>query len=207
MQVHDSLKIRKLREMRKKGYSILYLMKLFSIPKTTVWYHIRRVKLTDAQKAVLRAQQGGGVKQREQRWLQAREQAKVFLSGENRELSIILAMLYWAEGHKKFSCSFTNSDGRMIAIYLFILRRVFLIQEDSLLPVIRVFSGMDKNKCLRYWSGVTKIAKERIVIRFNDGGTRGRTPYGICRIVLRKGNQTLKLVHSLIDQVFAETVR
>lgn len=193
--------------MRKKGRSIHDLMKLFSLPKTTIWYHIHKVKLTKSQKDLLRSQQGGGEKQKELRWMQAREQARKLLAGGNRELSIILAMLYWVEGHKKFSCSFTNSDGRMIAVYLFILRRVFLIQEESILPVVRIFSGMDRNKCLHYWSDITRVAKEDIIIRLNDGGSRGRTPYGICRIVLKKGNQTLKLIHSLIDQVFAETVR
>lgn len=193
--------------MRKKGHSILDLMKMFSLPKTTVWYHTQSIKLTRIQKNILRSRQGGSAKYREIRWSQAKEDAKKLLCGKNRELGIVLAMLYWAEGHKRNSCAFTNSDGRMISIYLYILRNVFSVKDDSILPAVRIFSGMSRSQCLNYWANITRIPKSKIIVRFNDGGTRGRTPYGMCRIILRKGNQQLKLIHSLIDQVFLETVR
>lgn len=114
-------------------------------------------------------------------------------------------MLYWAEGTKKV-CDFINSDGRMIKLYLGILREVLKISELNIKPTIRFFSNAEKKNCLNYWSKITGIPKHRFAVRMNDGGTRGRTEYGMCRISLTrgKGSETLKLIHSLIDQSYRE---
>ncbi|HEY4479040.1 MAG TPA: hypothetical protein VI981_01630 [Candidatus Paceibacterota bacterium] len=207
MRVHGVSKIRELHKMRRKGHSIQDLMKLFSLSKSTVWHHIHSIPLTASQKKLLRSRQGGGAKYKELRWQQARIQAKELLSGPYRELVIIVAMLYWAEGHKQRDCHFTNSDGRMVTMYLFVLRRVFLIKNDAIHPILRIFTGMDEMECLIYWSQATGIPKEKFAVLLNDGGIRGRTTHGICRIVVRKGTQTLKLIHSLIDQIFKEVIR
>jgi hypothetical protein len=40
----------------------------------------------------------------------------------------------------------------------------------------------------------------------NDGGTRGRTKYGMCRVGVKKGGQFLKLMHALIDLSFEKMI-
>lgn len=205
MKVHSSNKIKQLQKLRRKGHSIEELVSLLSIPKTSVWYHIRSVRLSPSQKSTLRSRQGGSAKLKELRWAEARQQASKLLSGIHRELLIILAMLYWAEGSKR-ACDFINSDGRMISLYLFILRKVLAIKNRDILPIVRIFSGMNENECLHYWSKVTNFPKDKFVVRLNDGGTRGRTRYGMCRISIRKSNRILKFIHSLINQVFDEVI-
>lgn len=93
----------------------------------------------------------------------------------------------------------------MIQTYLVVIRNVFNIPEIMIKPTMRIFSGMNKNECLRYWSQITKIPKNRFIVRINDGSTsRGKTQYGMCRITIKKGHFTLKLIHSLIDQIYKE---
>ncbi len=208
MRVHSVEKINLLKRLRKKGYSINELVDALSIPKTTVWHHIHKVLLSPKYAMILESKRGGSAKRTQRKWLIAKENAHQLLCGSNREHVLILAMLYWAEGTKRV-CDFINSDGRMIKLYLGILRTVLKIPEINIKPTIRFFSNTEKEECLKYWSMVTGIAKNRFAIRMNDGGTRGRTKYGMCRISLikGKGSETLKLLHSLIDQSYESIVK
>jgi len=205
MRVHSTDKIKKLEQLRRKGYSINELVAELSIPKTTVWYHIQGVRVVPKYIPILKAKQGGSAKRTKIYWQKARDRAQELLRGEYRELAIVVSILYWGEGSKR-SCEFINSDGRMIQTYLFALRKVFNVQEKDIKPTLRIFSGMNRSECLNYWSKITRIPKHRFIIRFNDGSTRGKTKYGMCRITIKKGGNFLKLIQSLIDQFYEEKI-
>ena len=206
MRVHSIEKIKELKKLRKRGYSINELVAKLSIPKTTVWYHIHNIRVLPKYIPVLNAKRGGNSERAQKNWEKAREQAEGLLKSHNRDLIIAIAMLYWGEGSKK-SPELINSDGLMIKTYLGILRKVFNIPEEKIKPTIRIFSGMNKIECLNYWSRITEISKNKFIVRMNDGGSRGRTKYGMCRITIRKGGNFLKLIHSLIKQVSEEIVK
>lgn len=199
MRKHSWKKIKRIKELRKIGYSINELVRELSVPKTTVWHHIQGVKVSPKYIPVLNAKRGGSKKIKEINLQIAKEKAKNLLQNPNKELAITLAMLYWGEGSKKV-CELINSDGKMIQVYLKILRSYLNISNDYIKVTARYFSGMDKNKCLNYWSKITGVSKNKFIVRFNDGGTRGKTKYGMCRITVRRGHNTLKLIRSLIEE-------
>lgn len=203
MRVHSLQKIQRIKELRKLGHSINELAEKLSVPKTTVWHHIREVKVLPKYLPVLNAKRGGSRKIKEKNLQIAKEKAKILLQGSNKKLAIALAMLYWGEGSKKV-CEFINSNGKMIQVYLKILRDYLNIPNNSIKVTIRYFSGMNKNKCLNYWSIITGINRGKFIVRFNDGGTRGKTKYGMCRITIKRGHKILKLIHSLIDKASDE---
>lgn len=206
MRVHSIEKIKELKKLRKKGFSIPELVSKLSIPKTTIWHHVHDIKISPKYVQILKAKYGGSKKRTQKNWVIARERAQKLLHGDTRDYSIALAMLYWGEGSKKV-CEFINSDGRIIETYLFVIRTILNVPEESIKPTMRIFSGMNKVDCLNYWSRITRIPKRKFLIRFNDGGTRGKTKYGMCRITVRKGANTLKIIHELIDQFFEETIQ
>ena len=206
MRIHSIEKIKELKRLRKKGFSINELVTKLSIPKTTVWHHIHDVKVSQKYILILKGKRGGGAKRKRINLEKARKYAQKLLQSSTRELSIIIAMLYWGEGSKK-RCEFINSDGRIIETYLIVLRDIFNIQEEFIKPTMRIYSGMNRKECLNYWSRITKIPKHKFIIRFNDGGTKGRTKYGMCRITVKKGGNVLKLIQSLIDQVFENIIK
>lgn len=206
MQVHSIEKIKELKKLRRKGLSINELVIKLSIPKSTVWHHIHDIKVLPKYIPMLKAKRGGNAKRKQKNLKEAREYAQKLLRSPNRDLSIVIAMLYWGEGSKK-RCDFINSDGRIIKSYLIVLRNVFNISEKFIKPIIRIYSGMNKKECLDYWSRITKIPKHKFIIRFNDGGTKGKTEYGMCRITVKKGGNVLKLIQSLIDQTFEEIIK
>jgi hypothetical protein len=207
MRVHPEAKIKEMKRQRRFGKSIPELVNMFGIPKTTVWHHVHGIEVLPQFRETLKSKRGGNRMRKQKNWQQAREKARELLSGPERELAVIIAMLYWCEGNKKSGFSFINSDGAMIKCYLKILRNVLNISEDLIKPEMRVYSGMDTIACLDFWSSVTEIPKEKIVVRFNDGGTSGRTKYGMCRISIKKPNMYSKLIHQLIDEVAKDVIK
>lgn len=201
MRIHSNRKIKQLRQLRRTGHSIHEIMDKLDMPKTTVWHHVQKVEVLSQYQTLLKKKRGGGNKRKIANIEKAVKEASSLFSGTDRDLLIALAMLYWAEGSKG-SPEFINSDGRMIFLYLQILRNVLNIPDESIHVTIRIFTGMDRGSCLKHWSQVTKISSKVFTVRLNDGGTRGRTEYGLCRIGVRKGGHFLKLMHALIDESF-----
>jgi hypothetical protein len=207
MKIHSDEKIKKLKELRQKGYSINEIVRELSIPKTTVWHHIQKVVVNPEYSAVLKAKIGSAGRIRKEKNLKiAEELAKKMLNSPDREYLIIFSMLYWAEGCKK-SFDFVNSDGRMVDLCVKILVKVFGIPKERISPTMRIFSNMDKEECLKYWSKVVGLPKERFFVRINDGGIKSSTKYGMCRITIKKSSSTLKLVLSLIQQFYDQLVK
>lgn len=127
-----------------------------------------------------------------------------FFCGDlKKEYAIALAMLYWAEGHKK-ECEFTNTDGRMIQFFSAHLRELFGLTSENIRVTARIFSGMKEMECVQYWSKITGVSKHRIVVYRNDGGSSGRTRYGICRLTIKKGSYILKVIHALVSQLIVK---
>ena len=207
MKIHSDEKIKKLKELRRTGHSINEIVKDLSIPKTTVWHHIQKVMVDPKYVSLLKSKISSGSRCRKEKKLKiAEELAKKMLNSPNREYLIVLVILYWAEGCKK-AFNFVNSDGRMVDLYVKILVKMFGVAKERIIPTMRVFSHMDKKECLDYWAKVTGLPKDRFFVRIDDGGKESSTKYGMCRITIQKGSDTLKLVLSLIQQFYDQWVK
>jgi len=206
MRIHSDEKIKKLKELRRKGYSINELMSELSMPKTTVWHHIQKVTVYPEYVPILRAKIGGSRKRREKNLKIAEELAEKMINSPDREYLIVLTMLYWAEGCKK-ACEFINSDGRMVDLYVKIIVKIFGIPKERITPTIRIISSMDKKECLDYWAKITGLPKERFFVRINDGNKTSSTKHGMCRISIKKGSNTLKLILSLVQQFYDQFIK
>src|SRR6185503_20966286 len=112
MRVHTEDKIKKLKILRRKGYSINEIVFELKIPKTTVWHHIQKVKVPLEYLSLLRSRQGGSKKRKESKLFEAKIRSVNLLKSVDRESVLMFAMLYWAEGTKKNAFQFINSDGR-----------------------------------------------------------------------------------------------
>lgn len=203
MRIHSLNKIIQLKQLRKKGYSISDLMKEFYMPKTTVWHHIHNIKLSKKYTALIKAKQGGSKIRCRNEWHKANKHAQKILNSENRYPCALVAMLYWAEGNKK-DFVFTNTDGQMIKFYLTILKKYFSINGDDIKLTLRIFSNLNQKECLQYWSNITAFPKEKFIVYLNDGGTKGKAKYGICRLTIKKSGYLRKLITSLINNIIEE---
>src|SRR3989344_3292494 len=152
MHVHSLEKIEQLKQLRRGGHSIEDLVKILSIPKSTVWHHIQGIKLQKKYILKLRANQGGSRLKKERDLIKAENEARMLLGSRDKYLISLLAMLYWAEGDNKNAFSFVNTNAEMIRMFISILKKCFYVDREQLLITIRYFTGMNRDKCLRHWS-------------------------------------------------------
>ena len=207
MHVHSHQTIDNIKLLRKQGYSIQELMRKFSLPKTTVWHHIHKIKLPPEIVSKLRSAGGRTSTARKQQALEkAGKEASKLINSEQKYPISLLAMLYWAEGNNKKDFSFVNTNPDMIKLVIHILDKCLDIKKDQLLITVRYFTGMDRISCLKHWSRVTGVPKNYIRMYYNDGYHRGRTEFGMCRIGVRKSSYLFKLVRSLINGVINEII-
>lgn len=200
MRRHAEEVLKAIKSDRVLGLSMPELMNKYSLPKTTIWHHIRNVHMPEPLWLALKSRQGGSKIRSGRHWIQAQQEALVLLKNfkEHTAWPIVLAALYWAEGTKKKGFVFTNTDESMIRIFLSIMKRKLKVHNENLDILIRTCTPMDPVKCKKHWSSVTGLPKRMIRINHNDKQNKSKTRYGMCRITLRKGAYHLKLVHCLI---------
>ncbi|MEK9180115.1 MAG: hypothetical protein AAB897_01765 [Patescibacteria group bacterium] len=177
---------------------------MFSVPKTTVWHHVHRLKISPKYSKILKGKQGGSRKRAQAEREKAALEADKIMAGPNKYYCVILAMLYWAEGNSKRGCIFTNTNGEMVKMYIKLLRARYGVNRNALSITVRYFTGMNRNRCVKYWSRCTGVNKNKIRAYYNDGGKRGKTTYGICRIAVKKGGHLLNVIQSIIKSVSSE---
>ncbi|HMO83116.1 MAG TPA: hypothetical protein PKA42_03020 [Candidatus Paceibacterota bacterium] len=109
-------------------------------------------------------------------------------------------MLYWAEGHKK-SFVFTNTDCRMLGLYIQFLDIVLGISKKDFRILIRTSDPITPSKALRYWSKELNLPSSAFKINHDNIQNRTKTDFGICRIMVLKSSYYHKIMLSLIKQV------
>lgn len=200
MRVHNDVTLKRVKELRKAGKSINSISQELKIPKTTIWHHVHEIELSAKQRAALNANQGGSKKRKEGQIEIASQRASELLSGPLGRECTTLAMLYWAEGNKR-EFTFTNTDGQMVKLFVMMMIRSLGVKKERVVLVIRYFTGMNKARCYKFWTKLLDIPKDQVRMYYNDGGNVGRTEYGVCRILVRKGAYELKVIQALIGQI------
>ena len=202
MRLHSLIKIQNIKDLREAGYSINEIVSALNVPKTTVWHHIKGVRVKEEFLPSLKSKRGGSKKRRLKALEKSVSEAKEIFNNK-KICASILSMLYWAEGNKE-SCVFTNTDPQMIRIFINTMNKCFNINKDRYSVTIRYFTGMNKDLCLKYWSDQLEINKEYVKMYYKDGCTRGKSPYGMCRLTVKRGGYILKLLKSMISLVATE---
>ena len=73
-------------------------------------------------------------------------------------LFAFMSALWLGEGSKKDNVlEFTNSDPKIIAGWLTLLRSLFEIEERKLRGQVLLNHRMDEGDCCEFWTGITKI--------------------------------------------------
>ncbi|MDD5738913.1 MAG: helix-turn-helix domain containing protein [Candidatus Pacebacteria bacterium] len=113
----------------------------------------------------------------------------------NRELMLVGSALYWAEGYKiekqKYPLiSFANSDYTMVLMFMRFLREVMGVQDKELNLTIRIYSGMDKEKIIKFWSGIINVPVEKFRVGYQVSRASQRKkpfnalPFGTIRVLV-----------------------
>lgn len=122
-------------------------------------------------------------------------------SNEKLALFSVGIGLFLGEGTKKtdHSVSFTNSDPKIIKLYLRFIREICGVKEFKIRAWLNIFDDSKLEKALTYWSNITNIQQERFykttVRRRKVGTYKNKNLYGTITILV--GNK--KLLH-IINQ-------
>lgn len=88
------------------------------------------------------------------------------LALSKKELLIIGAALYWAEGTKNISSKnyptarFSNSDPTMVRVFMRYLREILRISDNRIKPGIIVHPNTDPEKARSFWARVTHLSAD-----------------------------------------------
>ena len=177
--------------LRKVGYSIKEIARMLNVPVSTTLYWLSHVELTNevkeilAQKKIL-GQQKSSVVIREktrQRKIISDTEARLLVNSiknNNNINSLLCAFLYWAEGSKNCShVGFTNSDPKMIAMFLRLFRSSFEIDESKFHCLIHVHEYHNDQEEKQYWSDITNIPLSQFFRSYHKPhtGKRKKTNY------------------------------
>lgn len=192
-------------KLRLQGRSYNEMNKILGIPKATLsdWFRYlelpekakERIKNRVYEKSVL-----GLIKRNklqthiaEQRARKIRKTAKREIKKlSKKELLLIGASLYWAEGYKRpivkngkvrayHPVSMTNSDPSLIKIFLRFLREVCVVPEEKITANLRIYEHQNENYLLEFWSKLTGIDYNRFE-KFYYGVSKsslGKRPFNI----------------------------
>ncbi|MEK7194842.1 MAG: hypothetical protein AAB561_02210 [Patescibacteria group bacterium] len=190
--------------LRKRGFSFSKISKsLGGIPKGTLSYWLKDVKLSSPQKEKLRKENLLHlIRARERALTVNRERRKIYFAGirsqyiglynklKDEDTALIsLGLLYLAEGTKyeKGTLVFGNSNPNIIRLFLRLLRFCYKIDETKFRCTIQGRSDQDFPKLQRFWRRVTGVPPKQFYAPRVDPRSRGkqtmRAEYkGVCRI-------------------------
>lgn len=194
---HSHKKIQEIINLRKKGYTISELVKTLSVPKTTIWHHIQKVKVLPKYEKIWKAKQGGSINRFKAEIEKAQKHAKSLIKSVGKlEKILIAASLYWGEGAKG-DFSLSNTDPKLIKVFISCLKE-FGVTRDNLSINVRIYEDLDPEKVCRFWAKVAGVPlKEIKYVNVLYGKKNGKLPYGMCRIRVKKPGYLLKLFNAI----------
>ncbi|MGC9611134.1 MAG: hypothetical protein ABSE68_02875 [Minisyncoccia bacterium] len=198
----DKKLVQKIKFLRTRGRSIPEISRELMISKSTALRYSNEVSILPAYKKRWLDRWNSSKVKSQKHTEEARKDAEIKLPNlTNKDLIVILSSLYWAEGNKK-DLVLTNTDPEMIKTFLYTLRKIYGIPNDSLKVSLRIYEDLDKKQCLRFWSKITGIMLDnKTTVSVLSGHKNGKLSYGMCRVRVKKGGRLLKEILSIINRI------
>jgi predicted transcriptional regulator len=157
--------------LRESGKSLLEIAELVGISKSTASLWTKGVVLNEkAQSRLAHKKLAARVKaQHVLSQIRQKKQEKITRSVTKTLSSItyspdlckiLCSYLYWGEGSKTGNAMvFMNSDPHLIQVFISLLRKAFVIDEQKFKVLIHIHEYHNKNEVLDYWSKVTSVPR------------------------------------------------
>src|SRR3989338_1617212 len=166
-------------DMRKKGMSYSEIKNRTNVPKSTLSFWLKKIKLTEEQKKTLNDKRYEALKRgSEKKVIKTRQtieevkraSAKDIKEITKKELWLIGVVLYWRErllsGNEsdlRKGVRFTSSDPYLIKLFLKWLQDVGHIKSEEI--EYDIFMGRNRRsldkEAIAYWSDVTNVSEDR----------------------------------------------
>ncbi|MEX0910291.1 MAG: hypothetical protein WDZ73_00860 [Candidatus Paceibacterota bacterium] len=130
------------------------------------------------------------------------------LTGQDKNLLILGASLYWGEGTKYIgnypSLIFTNSDPDMIKSYMKFLRKGLKIKEERIKAGIHLHTNIQEQEARRFWSQISNLPQDIFyIVKIISSASKNKRlpkkiPYGMVVIKVNH-RQTFYRVKGMIE--------
>ena len=198
-------------KLRQQGKSYRDISGDLGIPKSTlsVWFKndplSQEVKLKLSSKSNIRVAErikkfSETNRRKWEAWREAAryEAKKDFKNLAKNPLFIAGNMLYWAEGDSKVKnpLSLTNTDPRMIRVYIKFLIKILKIDKNKIRATLILYPDLNENRCINFWSEEVGLPKSQFYkTQFIEGRhPTSRLSRGICMI----GNNSRQLKEKVL---------
>ena len=212
-------------KLRKQGNSYSEILKKVKVSRSSLSEWLRHIKITNLQIERLRSKNAvarklGSIALKQNRINKSKkiiEESKSEVKSINKnDLKLIGATLYCAEGSKQSEYEpsrelvFTNSDPKMIKIYLLWLDKCLFIKQEDIKFEIYIHETYKKtpNQLMKYWSDVTKFSShffKKIYLKKNKVRSlrknKGISYHGVLRITVRKSTDLNRRIMGLIEGI------
>ena len=208
-------------KLRRNGYSYSEILKEVPIAKSTLSLWLRSVNLAKKQKQKITQKRiAGALKGAQARKNQKiattkkiKDKAKKEIKNINKkDLWLIGIALYWAEGAKEHQTgtgiSFSNSDDRMILLFLKWLKDIFKIKHSELIYELYIHETANIKQSQIYWSKKLSITinQLRVYLKKNKIKTIrnniGNDYHGLVRIKVKKSSNLNRKITGWIEGIY-----
>ena len=160
-------------QFRRKGFSLYEISEKLSIALSTASLWVRNVALDiKAKNRLANRVKEGHLRAEQVRKINAQKRLKNIkrntlaqfhtFKPDQKILKTICATLYWAEGNKRERyISFTNSDPKMISLFVTLLRRCYKIDESKFRALVHLHEYHNEEEIKAYWSQKSQIPLEQ----------------------------------------------
>lgn len=210
--------------LRRAGRSYSEILEKIDVAKSTLSLWLRSVGLSKRQeqrltnKKLLSARRGGEKRRRMrleaiQELQKSAEQEVRDKDLDENELWLSGIMLYWAEGSKEKDhhvgqqTLFSNSDPRMIKLFLKWLKTVAGEVDQNMVYEIYIHHTANVMRALEFWSNIVSCNKAKIRVYFkrNKKSTNRKNVennyYGLLRIRVKKSSMLNRRISSWISAI------
>ena len=213
-------------DMRKKGMSYSEIENRIHVPKSTLSFWLKKIKLTEEQEKKLNKKKFEALKKGSEkkiaRTLQTIKEIKIASAKDikeitKKELWLMGIMLYWRErflsGNEsdlRKGVKFTSSDPYLIKFFLKWLQNIGRIDKDEIVFDIFINKGQQRviGETIGYWSDVTDFPEDK----FNKiyylkskpkrkrGGrkTAGNIRFGLLRIRVKASSMLARQMYGWV---------
>lgn len=160
-------------KLRKEGYSLGEIHKVVGVAKSSVSLWVKDVKLSSVAKKILESKLTKGQKMSIKAHYEITKQKEKVAEGYALDLvskikidknlaQLVCSLLYACEGSKgvRNTLSFTNSDPKMISLFLKMLRKGFDLEENKFRVCVHLHDYHNEAEQLNFWSKTARIPRE-----------------------------------------------
>jgi hypothetical protein len=209
--------------LRKHGFTYSEIIAQIPIAKSTLSEWLHDVGLSKNQKRRITEKKiasalRGSRKRHEQRLALiqkiSEETSNDIKKLGGRDLWLFGVILYWAEGSKQKDhnvsqrVSFSNSDPRMIRLFVLWLKKIIKITDDEIGLELYIHTSSNAEKILKYWSKELACDEARFSVYFKQHKIKrsyrkniGESYNGLVRVQVRRSTELNRKISGWIDAI------